>query len=210
VHGRRIGLAKPAIFVVASAYSLALLIAELTHSQDFVRPYFADCGDGMGFYGVNTTVSRSLLWSCALLFAVCFVLAEGSARPRARLFYALQALFFFFLGIDDRFMVHEYLGERFEFEDAYIVAGFGVLEAGLLVGLAEVWRRPAAARGYLLGAAAMFAVTVVADGFLAARRVGRLSLEDLSKTWAGLFLCLFAWSLCREEIASLRRGGRDQ
>ena len=195
------------VFVLASLYSAVLIIAEALHSQDYVRPYYADIEGSVLFFAVNTTISTALLWACALIFGICLTLLEVESTRR-RIFYLSQVLVFAYLGLDDRFMFHEILGERLGIADVYLILGLGILEMGTLLFLGEIDKRSASVRFYLLAAGGMFMVMVYADGFMGARQLLRLSIEDLSKTWGGLFLCLMAWRMMRDEIDALRRRPR--
>ena len=67
------------------------------------------------------------------------------------------------------------------------------MELGLLFIVGKVSQQPWAVKGWLLPVGVFFGLMVFVDAFLPDKMVGRLALEDLSKTWAGLFLLAYAW-----------------
>lgn len=74
----------------------------------------------------------------------------------------------------------------------------------LLFTLGDFLRQSTERKAYLAAAAFFFAAMVLIDGLVPREAVPRLSLEDLSKTWGGAFLFLFAWSTCRDKIPALK------
>ncbi len=180
-------------------YSAALLYLEWRYSQRFVRPYLGDILGPAALYGVNTSLSVFLLWSCALVHGLCLALAERTGAPgRDRLFHLSQILVFVYLGFDDRFVVHERIGIAYGFNDAILIAGLGVLELGLLATLGRLRERSRRALVFLGASGLLFAAMAAIDAFAAAEARMRLSSEDLAKLWAGVFLLLFAVELLRE------------
>lgn len=188
------------------AYSVALIAVEVRISQDFARYFFTDITGPVRFYAVNTTLSAFLLWSAALVFAGCFVCTRDDGRHTTeRAFYLSQVLVFGLLGFDDRFLVHEALGAKLGFSDSLILFGVGALEVGLLItlgGLAGAHR--GRDRRYLYIAAFFFALMVAIDGLLPKEMVPRLSLEDLSKTWASALLFVFACRIFYDRVNDLK------
>ncbi|MEJ7840938.1 MAG: hypothetical protein WKF95_04150 [Rubrobacter sp.] len=189
------------------AYSVALIAVEIKISQNFARHFFTDITGPVRFYAVNTTLSVFLLWSTALVFAGCFICTRDNGQHRReRAFYLSQVLMFGFLGFDDRFLLHEALGAKVAFSDALILFGVGALELGLLItlgGLAGAHR--GRDRRYLYLAALFFALMVAIDGLLPREMVPRLSLEDLSKTWAGALLFMFACKIFYDRVEDLKQ-----
>jgi hypothetical protein len=112
---------------------------------------------------------------------------------------------FGFIGLDDRFMLHELFGGRLGIQDALILLSIGVLEMILLLTLGNLRGRSNESKYYIGAAALFFCAMVLIDGLVPPEAVPRLSLEDLSKTWGDVFLFLFAWSICRDKIHTLKQ-----
>ena len=192
--------------MLLAIYSGALIRMEMSVSQDYVRYYFTDITGPVRFYAVNTTISVFLLWSTAVIFTVCILCLEQSVETgNERKFYLSQILIFGFLGFDDRFQIHEWLGSRLGIEDALIILALAIVELLLLLTLGKLTERPKGTRYYIYLAALFLGLMILIDGWVPRELVPRLSLEDLSKTWATVFIFLFAWSICAEKIATLRR-----
>ncbi len=102
---------------------------ELQFSQAYVRNYFTDISGPVRFYAVNTTLSTFLLFATALIFGVNIMcLDAGSGERGKRIFYVSQVLVFLYLGMDERFGLHEWLGAVMGIRDAMIIFGWGFLE----------------------------------------------------------------------------------
>ena len=187
------------------AYSATLLLIEWKTSQNYVRNFFTDIQGPVQFYAVNTTLSVFLLWSAALILGVCIVVAKTMPGfERRRRFYLAQALVFAYLGLDDRFMLHEWVGSQLNTKDHYLlmaVGAFNVLAIAFLADREEFAGLP----GRFFALAVGFStVMLVIDAKFPGEMVLRLSLEDLSKTWGALFFFLFAWERMLGDIAKLR------
>ena len=190
--------------VALALYSVALLVCELLTSQDFVRNFVADIAGPVPLYAVNTTLSASLLWATALLFAVCAAALRPGEEPRLRRFYVSQVIMFLFLGVDDRFHTHEIVAEQLAIPDHYVLAVVAVIEVLLLVRLggSAVWRHPS--RPFLVAGAVAFCVMLAIDALVPHDLVLRLTTEDLAKTWGGFFLFLWAWSHVSDRLERLK------
>jgi len=184
-------------FTLLGAYSVALILAELLISQDYVRLYLTDIIGPVDtqivpFYAVNTTLTCFLLLGTALLF---FLTERFSNREQAslreRLFLRTQVVLFAVLGCDDRFQLHEALGLLLKINDALVIAFWGVLELAALIWLGRIYRRTPKARAFVLTAALLFLAMVLIDGWVPEDLAPRLSVEDLLKMWAIVFLFLF-------------------
>jgi hypothetical protein len=181
------------VFLLLAIYSAALIIEEWNHGRPGVRPYFSDIVGPVAFHGVNTTLSASLLWAAALVFAMLRQLDRVS--PRRRAFYTSQVLFFCYVGIDERFMFHEWFDFETGINDTYLFAAIGLLEIGLLVFLGDLRTLPAGPRRWIAGAALLYGTSALVDMLEPKGLQVRLALEDLPKTWAGVCVFLFAWCL---------------
>jgi hypothetical protein len=188
-----------------ACYTVALLLYEWRTSQDAVRRFFTDIGEGRPLYGINTTICVALLGGASILFAVLALGCGEEPEDRAERRFALsQTIVFFYLACDDRLQLHELIGLRLPFEDAWVVAGVGLIEVLLVWRLGRFPARPAAQRRYLALGAVLFAAMTVVDVVGPSAMPLRLSVEDLLKTWACAALALFAWECCRHRIVALR------
>ena len=193
-------------FLGLTAYCIVLIFLEIKVSQKFVRNFFTDIEGPVPFYAVNTTLSVFLLFATALMFAVCLVCLQPGKKNKAKVnFYRSQILLFGYLACDDRFLLHEKLGAMLGIQDALILIGLGMLEIWLIVtwGNFSQWNQKT--KNNIYKAAICFAVMVAIDSFLPREMIPRLSLEDLSKTWANTFIFLFSWSMFCHNVAILKK-----
>lgn len=193
------------LFLILAGYSMTLLLVEWQFSYKVAKYFFADIEGPVPFYAVNTTLSVSLLWATALIFAICLQCIDKIAGSQDYFFYTSQSIMFFYLGFDDRFMVHERLGRWFGFNDAYWLLVLGIIEIGLLIKWGEIDNKPRRAKFFLFSAALLFAIMIIFDALFPKYMLFRLSLEDLSKLWSAVFLFLFAWELLLFQLEELKR-----
>jgi hypothetical protein len=192
--------------VLLTIYSLVLLSIEFRTSQDYVRNYFTDIEGPVRFYAINTTFSVALLWGTALIFALCLFCLDNTVEHRkTSLFYRSQVFIFLLLGLDDRFLLHENIGWILNRNDAFILAGLGVLEVLFLFFWGNLDQQSKKMRSLLSMAALLFVAMVFIDQFLPSEMVLRLSLEDLSKVWSEAFLFLFALEFYIGHITQLKQ-----
>jgi hypothetical protein len=188
------------------AYSLILIFTEIKTSQDYVHYFYADIEGEVPFYAINTSLAVALMLATSLMFKVNSVLLSfEKSKVTQRKFYLSQACFFCYLALDDRFLIHEKLGYILGINDAFIILSLGLAEIAFILtwGNYQQWKE--STKSYLFKAAICFAIMVIMDGFFPQEVVLRLSLEDLSKTWANVFLFLFAWDIFRQNITTLRQ-----
>ncbi|MCC0179118.1 hypothetical protein I4641_19295 [Waterburya agarophytonicola K14] len=188
-------------FFILTIYCVILISIEVKVSQDFVRNFFIDIQGSVPFYAINTSLSVFLLLATALIFSLILATLSSIENNSQNInFYRSQVVFFGYLGLDDRFLIHEYLGHVLGINDALILAGLGVVEIILILtwGNYRQWSRTTI--NYLLGAAVFSALMILIDGAFPREMIPRLSLEDLSKTWANTFILLFAWSIFSQNI----------
>ena len=195
--------AQMILIALLAVYSLSILSIEFRTSQDYVRNYLTDIEGPVHFFAVNTSLSAFLLGSTALIFAIN-TLFLGDDR-KARVFYITQTAVFVYLGMDDRFLFHEWLGGRLGISDAFVLAALGAVEGVLLLSLGDLKRRSFAVWWPLLAASAFFTIMTFIDGFLPSRLPLRLSAEDLCKTWGGFCFFLFALRICHSHIVALKQ-----
>lgn len=206
--GRELRRLEIAAFALLTLYTAALITAEARFSQDFVRNYFADVIGPRPFYAVNSVLSLSLMFSTGVIFLINFILVGGlRGRGKAPWFYASQVLMFVYFALDELLMIHEHLGLRFGFNDAFWLLGLGIVEAALVVWLGEPKTMGRRAKRLFCTAVPLFGSMWVIDAFAPKRAFLRLSLEDLSKLWAIVFFFLWALEICRDRIEALKRAG---
>ena len=196
---------KLCLLTLVVGYTAALLSIEYRFGQEHVRNYFTDIMGPVRFYAVNTTLSAFLLGAIALIFFACWLLTEAEDSKKPQLFYASQALIFLYLGIDERFMLHEWWGELLDKNDAYFVLLPGVLILVSLYFWGALERQSWRAKIYLLLAAAFFAVMMVFDVIVPDQMLWRLSIEDLTKLWSDICLLLFAWEVFKQRIEQIKQ-----
>lgn len=93
-----------------TCYSEVLMAYELSTSQAAVRPFFSDIPlKDERLFGINTTLSTSLLWATGLCFTIALSFSDASTDRKSLLFFASQVVLFGYLGADDRSQGHEYL-----------------------------------------------------------------------------------------------------
>ncbi len=199
-------------------YSAALFVIDLQLGQNHVRGFFSDIMAGADYplpyralYGINTSLMVVLLSANALFFLVCAGVSEARGISGARRgFEWSQVLFFLYLACDERLLIHEKMGSILQMNDAIWILSLGIAELLLLFIFGEVARQPWRLKGWLLAAAAFFGVMVYVDAFLPSAMPGRLPLEDLSKTWATVFLLVYSWNYCMESIIPFLRGSGNE
>ena len=190
------------------AYSALMLWIEGTTSQEYVRRYFTDIGrptkagffaaptGDTVFYAVNTSLSSFLLGSAAMLLFFA-VFARKDRWSRRDSLYLAQGAIFMWLSLDDRFMFHEHLGALLGIPSTFI------LMAALAVNVAAylAFFRPSyfnlRMAIILVCAGVAFVFMMICDVLLPHDLYLRLSLEDLSKAWAGFAFLCFAWETAR-------------
>jgi hypothetical protein len=194
-------------------YSVALLWIDFAVSQDQVRGYLSDIVDGHDYplpyfalFGINTTITVVLLTGISLLFAVCLgTRPPTSGDARLRFFLWSQFLFFLYLACDERLLIHEKAGKLLGVNDALLLGGLGLVELVLLFAAGDVMKQARSLKQRLAWACVFFAAMVLIDGLLPSLMPGRLAMEDLAKTWAIVFLFLYAWRFCMEWISARRQ-----
>jgi len=187
------------LLLILIIYSLTLLWIEWQLSQPVLRYYVTDIHGPVLFYGINTTLSTFLLWAIALIFVICLHCLEPGAQKQY-LFYVSQIIMFIYLGIDERFLIHETIGQWLGRNDAYLLLGFGIIEASLLIILGQLWQQSLKALYFIGGAGVLFAIMVLIDAFLPAQMLWRLAFEELTKLWADILLFLFAWEILQQHL----------
>jgi len=189
------------LFLLVAIYTMALMMIEWQTSQDFVRQFVTDIGKNqILFYGIHTTLSVFLLWATALIFGLCLLYIDKVKQRQEYFFYLSQIIMFTYLGFDERFLIHENIGQWLGRNDAYLVLGLGFIEIGLLVWLGNLRQKTKAARYFLYSAAIFFAMMVIIDAKFPSKMLLRLSLEEITKLWADICLISFAWEILKQHI----------
>lgn len=191
------------VFFIIVLYSLSLLWIEWQFSQSGVRLYVTDIKGDTFFYAIHTTLNMTLLWATALLFVVSIQCIDKNREKLFFYFAISQIILFTYLGFDDRFLIHELAGQILGVNDAYLLLLIGCAEVVILLILGELGQKPRKALIFLGLASVLFFIMIVIDAKFPARMPFRLSLEELTKFWASLFLCLFAWEILLQKIRAL-------
>ena len=192
---------RRALFALLVLYSGALVGIELLGSAELARHLCTDIVGPSRLFALNTSLCAGMLLGAAVL--LWFAAHIGAIPPTDRLYFRLQALLFLYLGVDDRFLLHETWGRLLRIDDALILLALGVAQLALLWRLGRLRARSRAARLYLLGAGVAFGVMVVVDGFAAQlAELPRLTLEDGAKAWGAALLLAFAWELSARACAT--------
>jgi hypothetical protein len=204
-------------FGLLTAYTLTVASVEFFGSQRAARHFLTDissvCSDfgHMPLYASNTSFSVFLLWTGAVLFLLARNCLKSSDRGgQEDVFLVSQALIFFFLGFDDRFMMHEGLSETIGFKDWIFFGLLGALEGVCLLVPGRLFQRGGKALFNICIAGTFFGLMMFADVILPYNMLMRLSIEDLAKLWSAAFLFKFAWDICAEKIDALKGEPYDE
>ena len=182
-------------------YSIWLMALELTTSQAGVRPYFSDIEGSVALFGVNTTLSASLLGGAALLLAFAALSSDRAGRS----FLLSQAAIFGLLAADDRFQLHERIGWRLGIGDHYVLLAWAVAELAFLAAFCRPALLTLKAALLFVAGASLFAIMFAVDAFVPAAAPMRLSIEDLAKSWAAAMFFGFAWETARDHLSTRAR-----
>ena len=192
----RLGIAV----VLLTLYSIAIIAIEYVMGATTARYYLTDISGPVVFYAVNTSLTTMLLALVIYNFVLCL---DRSSIRRDRFlaggwFIWSQIAIFGFLVLDERFMIHERLGGILGVNDAFILLGLGFIELFLLIKIGDiVWSKNPKSIAIVL-AGFLFGIMIFIDAFLPSELTLRLSLEDLSKTWACFFLFVYSYYKMRE------------
>ncbi len=181
-------------------YSFSLILVELATSQDHVRLYFTDIEGDVPLYAINTTLSAFLLSGSALLLIFAALASRTKGMERSRLFMLLQAGMLLLLAFDDRFQLHEAIAWRLDVGDHYVMSAWAMLQVVLLVFVCrpEIVTLRSTLQ-FVLGGG-FFIIMMIFDVFVAHDAILRLSIEDLSKTWAAAFFLAASWNMARFQL----------
>lgn len=177
-------------------YSAWLIGLELRTSQAHVRPYFSDIEGNIAFHAVNTTISASLLGGAALLMLFAAASRGGDRRP----LLLSQAAMFGLLAFDDRFQLHERLGERIGVGDHYVMGLWALIELALLAAFCRPRHVSARMAAFFASGGALFALMFAFDTVVPHDMVLRLSIEDLGKTWGAAMFFAAGWDAARAHL----------
>jgi hypothetical protein len=199
------------IFGALGVYTLAIAAVEFFGSQRAARYFLTDvvstCPDYgyLPLYAINTSLSVFLLCAGAVLFLMAWrCLREQERGGREELFLVSQMLIFFYLGCDDRFMMHEGLSDTIGFKDWMFFGILAVLEGFFLLVPGRLFQRGGKALLSIFLAGGFFGLMMFFDVILPHDMLMRLSIEDLAKLWSAVFLFKFAWDTCAEKIDKLK------
>lgn len=188
-------LKKPSYYIgliLLIIYSAFIIVNELLYGQQHVRQYLTDIKGDVHLYAINTTLTTLFLVLIAYNFFLCIMYGRKNEKSHLPLF-VIQALIFIYLAMDERFMLHEGIGYYLGINDAFLLGAIGLTELIVLYYYKELkfeWTIKSVSL-YLGGM--FFGIMVLIDAFGSADGKLRLSLEDLSKTWAIFFLFIYSF-----------------
>jgi len=183
-------------------YSIGLIYSEINFSTEHIRPYVTDIIGEVFFHGINTTICTFLLWATSLLFALIIALEpESILGSNNNRFCFSQFLIFFYLGFDERFRFHEYIGDVLNINDAFVLLVIGIVELFLILTWKELKNLKCPIKIFPFIAGFFFGIMLIIDYFVPAIPC-RLSLEDLTKLWGSIAMFIFAWKLIVFRIGS--------
>lgn len=159
----------------------------------------------MAFHAVNTSLSVWLLLGTALLFAVSASCVRGvPSLRRAHLLYLSQAMMFAYFAIDDRFKIHESVGDIIGIGDHFVLLAAAFVQILFLAKLGGVALLRSPGRGWLLAGWALALVMISIDALAPHDALLRLSTEDLAKSAAALAIFLWAWDTLSRRLKALK------
>lgn len=199
------------IFSALGVYTLVIAAVEFFGSPRIVRYFLTDIVSTnpdyshLPFYAVNTSLSVFFLWAGAVLFLMAWrCLRDQDHGGGEELFLVSQMLMFFYLGCDDRFLIHEGLSDQLEFKDWMFFGIMGSLEAFFLLYFGRIFSRSRKVLVDIVLAGFFFSIMFMIDIVVPYNVKMHLSGEDLSKLWSAVFLFKFSWDTCSEKIEKLK------
>ncbi|OZV69082.1 hypothetical protein [Winogradskyella aurantia] len=112
-----------------------------------------------------------------------------------RFFFWSQAIVFFYLAIDERFMLHESIGGFIGFNDALILLLIAFVQLVVFMYYKDFiktliyWNSP------LVLGSICFVIMIIIDGFAPRDANLRLSFEDLFKLWGIFFFFRYSYNV---------------
>lgn len=205
------GKLKRIIYFALGIYTLAVAAVEFFVSPHAARYFLSDIvSTGSGYshlplYAVNTSLSVFFLWAGAVLFLLAWrCLYSREHGGSEEIFLASQMIIFFYLGCDDRFLIHEGLSDTLGFKDWMFFGIMGSLEAVFLLFCGKIFCRGRKALMDIVLAGVLFCIMLTVDIILPYGGRMHLSIEDFAKLWSAFFLFKFAWDTCTEKIDTLK------
>lgn len=173
-------------------YSIFIITNEFLFGQSHVREYLTDIKGDVILFGINTTLTTLFSVLIAYNFFLCIVNYKKSEKSFLP-FLVIQTALFLYLAIDERFMIHEKIGDYLGFNDAILLASIGLFELIILYHYKELnWQKTVKSYTLYLGGL-FFGIMILIDAFGDTNGKLRLSFEDLSKIWAIFFLYIYSF-----------------
>jgi hypothetical protein len=192
-------------------YTLLIAAVDFFVSSRAARYFLTDITSSSPDYGhlplyaVNTSLSVFLLWAGAVLFLMAWrCLRQEEIGGREEAFLVSQMLIFFYLGCDDRFLVHEGLSDQLGFKEWIFFGVMGSLEAFFLLYFGKIFGRSRKVLIDVVLAGFFFSIMFMVDIVVPYNVRMHLSAEDLAKLWSAVFLFKFAWDTCSEKIEKMK------
>jgi len=202
---------KRTVYLALGVYTVAVAAVEFFVSSRAARHFLTDIvSTGSDYshlplYAINTSLSVFFLWTGAVLFLMAWrCLKPQDHGGSEEIFLISQMIIFFYLGCDDRFLIHEGLSDALGFKDWLFFGIMGALEAFFLLFYGKIFCRGRKALTDIVLAGFLFCIMFAADIVLPYGGRMHLSIEDLAKLWSAFFLFKFAWDTCTEKIDTLK------
>ncbi len=199
------------VFSALGVYTLSIAAVEFFVSPRAARYFCTDiistCPDyrHLPLYAINTSLSVFFLWAGAVLFLMAWrCLKQEEYGGNEEIFLISQMLMFFYLGCDDRFLIHEGLSDTVGLKDWMFFGLMGALEAVFLFCYGKLFSRSRKVIIDVVLAGIFFGIMFAVDIVVPYNMKMHLSIEDLSKLWSAVFLFKFAWDTCVEKIEKLK------
>jgi len=204
--------------ILLCVYTVAMIAIELRLGKEHVRGYFEDIVAGRDYplihkvmYGINTSIDVALLAAISVLFLVCVSVSRYASKVSSRLWFECsEVLFFLFAACDERFMIHEKLGNVTSVDNSVYVVLLGVVELLLLYYPGRVLQQPWRLKAWLIPVTVCVGISIGLDAAFPTKASEMLTIEDLAKTWAMVFMLIYAWQYCMDAIRSAMRATPDE
>jgi hypothetical protein len=187
------------LFLVLILYSSFIVLTEFFQGQDAVRHYVTDIKGEAPFHGVNTTLTTIILVLTAYNFGLSFLKLNSDTKKHNKtlLFAATQFFIFLILAFDERFMLHESIGDYFGRGYSLFHMVIALIELGVFMYCKQIKWPETKGDYYLIIGGFLFVIMTIIDSFGASRGLMRLSLEDISKFWAIAFLFMYSYQFLK-------------
>ena len=170
-----------------------------------LRRFTADAATDR-WLGIVTTITTSLLLTGAAFHAAGAVCGPRSDRAIRR-FHLGQAVVVGWLGLDDRLLIHEAVGNWISMSDSVVLGVYGCI-AIVLFAIAPVRTRRGLPGQFLLATALAFGVMLFVDGIIDQLRFGQLPVGESFKVTGVAIVALYCAAVTVYTLRESGVGGR--